>query len=214
MEPAKLIFTHCFAVKMEVRQSLTLSPTEKSLIRHSLLPTMNEKGLEATIFIEKPNESKYAFVESNSVYVTTCDENKAFDEFIYSSETAVILTIPMYISILTFFKNVWPDIQKNCESNFAKIRSELVPFQVTPYIHFTLSAVCNYEANIEDVSLLFEKRTEDKELPNLFRLHRNGRSIWLNAENMRSLAEVSLQHLVNTLYKAGYVDSDSQSDHA
>ena len=82
-----------------------------------------------------------------------------------------------------------------------------------PYIHFSLAATCHYKMMIEDAVLDF-KKTSDSELCNLFHLSRQNKWIWINADTMRTLAEASVETLVNTLYKAGYEDTHGHSDHA
>jgi len=67
---------------------------------------------------------------------------------------------------------------------------------------------------IEDAQLIFERSTEEPDLPNQFLLERNGRTVLLDADTMHSFAAGTVQDLVDHLYKAGYVDLCSQSDHA
>jgi len=198
---------------LQVVESCDISPSRSSLITHSFVANKTEKGVQATLFISPPQDPNFASVQSNSVYLATCNENEAFDEFKYSSQNAVVLTIPMYITLLQFFRSNWPKIKENLEIQFSKIRKQAVPIQLDPHIHFSLAARCCYEMMIEDAFLQFKKTTDD-DLANMFCLERHGKSVWLNADTMQKLAESSVQTLVNTLYKAGYKDEDIQSEHA
>jgi hypothetical protein len=199
---------------MQVYQNVHFRPIRTSLISHTYLSSSKERGIQAKIFIETPKDEKYREVQSNSVYLTTCDKNRTFEDFEVASQTAVILTIPLYISILSFFQKNWPEIKKHCLLNFSRIQKEVIPFQITPYIHYTLAAACKYETKIEDAQLIFERSTEEPDLPNQFLLERNGRTVLLDADTMHSFAAGTVQDLVDHLYKAGYVDLCSQSDHA
>jgi hypothetical protein len=189
-----------------------MSPTRSSLITHSILSTNKEPGIEATIFLEPPKDPAFKMIQPNSVYLTTCKENQAFDEFIYSSQQAVVLTIPMYITLLQFFRAQWPDMKQKMEIEFSKICKQTAPIQLDPHIHFSLAATCHYKMMIEDAFLDF-KKSSDSELPNRFHLLRENKWVWLNADTMQKLAEASVQTLVNTLYKAGYEDTNIHSDH-
>jgi hypothetical protein len=199
---------------LQVVESCNVSPSRSSLITHTYMSTNTEKGIQATIFIQPPKNPNYKYVQPNSVYLTTCKENQPFDEFIYSSQEAVVLTIPMYITLLQFFRAKWPEMKKNVDIQFTKLRNETLPIRLDPYIHFSLEALCHYEMAIEDAFLDFKKSTDDDDAKaNVFYLERNGKAVWLNADTMQKFAEASVESLVNTLYKAGYVDPVSQSEH-
>ena len=197
---------------LQVVESCTLSPTRSSLITHSVVSTSKEPGIQATIVLEPPKDPNLKMIQPNSVYLTTCKENEAFDEFIYSSQEAVVLTIPMYITLLQFFRATWPDVKKKMEIEFSKICKQTAPIQLNPHIHFSLAATCHYKMMIEDAFLDF-KKTSESEVSNTFLLSRQNKWIWLNADTMHNLAEASVQTLVNTLYKAGYEDTQGHSDH-
>jgi hypothetical protein len=202
-----------FPVKMlHVAESCKMSPCRSSLITHSYLATKTEKGIQATLFIEPPQDPNYSFVPAKSVYLVTCQENQAFSDFFQTYQNAVLLTIPMYITVLQFFRSNWPQMKQNVEIQFLKIRNSPFPIELDPHIHFSLSATCSYEMALEDAVLGFEKTSDDYS-PITFYLSRHGQSVWLNADTMQKLAEASAQTLVNTLYKAGYQDSTSQSEH-
>jgi hypothetical protein len=200
------------ATMLQIVESCTMSPSRSSLITHSYVATQTEKGIQANIFIETPQDPNYSFVSSKSVYLVTCQENQAFTEFLKSHPNAVILTIPMYITVLQFFRVNWPNMKNNVEIQFSKIRKNPSPIELDPHIHFSLSAICSYEMALEDAVLGFQKTSDDFS-PTIFYLTRNGQSVLLNADTMQKLAEATTQTLVNTLYKAGYVDSTSQSEH-
>ena len=197
---------------LQVVESCTMSPSRSSLITHSYVATKTEKGIEASIFIETPQDPKYSFVQSKSVYLNTCQENQAFTEFLQSYTTAVILTIPMYITVLQFFRVNWPKMKETVEMQFSRIRKNPAPIELHPNIHFSLSATCTYEMALEDAQLGFQKTSDDSS-PTQFYLTRYGQSVWFNADTMQTLAESTTQTLVDTLYKAGYEDVTSQSEH-
>jgi hypothetical protein len=199
---------------LQVVESCNVSPSRSSLLTHSYMSTNTEKGIQATIFIQPPKDPSFEFVQPNSVYLTTCKENEPFDEFIYSSQEAVVLTIPMYITLLQFFRANWPAMKEKVKIQFNKIRNQTFPIQLDPYIHFSLAAMCHYEMAIEDAFLDFKKSTDDDDTSaNEFCLERNSKTVWLNADTMQKFAEASVESLVNTLYKAGYVDPVSQFEH-
>ena len=118
---------------LQVLQNVHVSPTRSSLITHSYVATKVEKGIQATLFIKAPKDPNFAAVQSNSVYLTTCNENHSFDDFFYSYQHAVVLTIPMYIRLLQFFRATWPKIKQHVENEFTKI-GEHLPIQVDPHI--------------------------------------------------------------------------------
>ena len=197
---------------LKVAESCNISPTRSSLITHAIVATKKHKGIQATIFIAPPKKPEFAAIQSNSVYLLSCNENEAFEEFLHASEKAVILTIPIYIAMLQFFRAKWPPMKENIEIQFAKIRKPDHPIELDPYIQFSLAATCSYEMAIEDALIGFQKCSDDSS-PIMFYVNRNGKSVWLNADTMNKLADASVQTLVNTLYKAGYKDCNIQSEH-
>ena len=198
---------------LQVLESCNITPSRTSLITHTYVANKMEKGIQATVFIHPPKDPKFAYVLANSVYLNVCNENTPFEEFEYSCPNAVVLTIPMYITLLQFFRSNWPKIKSNLDIQFSKIRKQALPIELDPYIHFSLAATCCYEMSIGDARLYFRKTTDDDDLPNLFSLERQGKCVCLNADTMQKLAEASVQTLVNTLYKAGYEDQTVQSEH-
>ena len=197
---------------LQVVESCKMSPSRSSLITHSYVATKTEKGIQATLLIDPPQDPNYEFIQAKSVYLVTCKENQAFEEFIYSYQHAVVLTIPMYITVLQFFRANWPRMKENIEMQFSKIQNQPFPIELDPHIHFSLAATCSYEMALEDAVLGFEKCSDDSS-PYNFYLKRQDKVVWLNADTMQKLAESSVQTLVNTLYKAGYEDPTSQSEH-
>jgi hypothetical protein len=165
----------------------------------------NEKGIQATIFIDPPADESFREAKPNTTYLISCNQNDSFEDFVTSYQNAVDLTIPMYITILQFFRSNWPKMKENVQFQFDQICKEAIPIQLDPHIHFTCAAKCNYEMTMEDASMFFIKNSEDN-VENEFEIKRNGKSVFLNADTMHKLAEASIETLVDILYKAGYTD--------
>jgi hypothetical protein len=185
-------------------QAFTVVPLATSQIIHSKLSTFTTDGFQANIFIDKPTPVEYDFVQPNSVYLITAKKNCPFEPFLESHEKAVVISIPMYINLLEFFKSTWPKVKERMEKQFKKIRQGTMPIEVEPHIQFMLEASVCYESWINDAFLYFKKSSADFS-PNTIHLQRDDKSILVNAEVMNELSQ-SAESLVDFLYRAGFID--------
>jgi hypothetical protein len=185
-------------------ESLTIIPSSNSHITHSLPSSLNEPGIEANIFINRPVEEdpEYANVEPLSVYLVSVEKSQSFLPFKNSKESSLVLPLSVYISILEFFYQKWPDMKSDLEKKFKLIRRKRNPYQVNTNIHFYLSGTAYFERWFQDTFLFFKKCSTDF-TPNTFHLQRGGKNIDIDPDVMFSLAQ-SYQGLLHILYQAGY----------
>ena len=114
----------------------------------------------------------------------------------------MILSIPMYINLLQFFKVTWPEVKERMEKQFKRIRKRTMPIEVDSHIHFMLEGSVCYECWINDAFLHFKKGSTDF-TANVFHVQRNNKSVLMNPDVMNELAQ-SADTLVDFLYRAGY----------
>lgn len=185
--------------------AFTVVPLATSQIIHSKLSSFTTEGFQANIFIDKPTPIEYDFVEPNSVYLFTANRNCPFETFLEAHEKALVISIPMYINLLEFFKTTWPLVKERMETQFKKIRQGTMPIEVDPHIQFMLEASVCYECWINDAFLYFKKSSADFS-PNMIHLQKQSKSILIDAEVMNELAQ-SADSLIDFLCRAGFVDS-------
>ena len=186
-------------------ESFTVVPLATSHIVHAKSSTFTTDGVQANIFIEKPSDLDYAFVQPDSVYLVTSKKNCPFAPFLEAQEKAVMVSIPMYINLLQFFKVTWPQVKERMEKQFKKIRQRTLPIEVDPHIHFMLEGSVCYECWINEAFLHFKKSSTDF-TASVFHVQRDNKSVLINPDVMHELAQ-SAETLVDFLYRAGFNDS-------
>jgi len=85
-------------------------PKPYSPIVQLLEASDTKPGFRATIFVQSNRilNEEYPFTaEPNTVYLSTSEVNQMFENFSNCFENSVVVTIPVYIQILLFFKNFW-----------------------------------------------------------------------------------------------------------
>ena len=108
-------------------ESLTLIPSSTSHITHSMASTLNEQGIQAHIFINRPLEEGYSAVEPLTVYLVAVDKSELFLPFELIKDKAMIISLPVYISLLEFFHSRWPTMKLDLEKKFKLIRRKKTP---------------------------------------------------------------------------------------
>jgi len=183
-------------------ESLTLIPSSTSHITHSMASTLNEQGIQAHIFINRPLEEGYSAVEPLTVYLVAVDKSELFLPFELIKDKAMIISLPVYISLLEFFHSRWPTMKLDLEKKFKLIRRKKNPYQLQTSIHIYLSGTAYFERWFQDAFLFFKKCSTDYTC-NLFHLQRAGKTLDLDPEVMCALAN-NYQGLLHILFQAGY----------
>jgi hypothetical protein len=184
--------------------AFAIVPSINSHITHSMSSTVTEQGIQANIFIERPEEPDYETIQPYSVHLVIAEKGLMFKKFKTARKEAVVLALPVYIQLLDFFQTTWPAIKAEMEATFRNIRKRNIPCEVASTIHFYLSGTAYYEKWFGDTFLHFKKCSTDF-TQGYFHLQRGGKSLLLNPEVMFALAQ-SKETLVQILYKSGYND--------
>jgi hypothetical protein len=189
--------------------SFTIVPSPTSHIVHSETSRMNEEGIQAHIFIEKPLDSTYESVEPNSVHLTTCIKGGTFEKFkLIKEENKLVMTLPVYLCLLEFFQVTWPTLKIEIEKKFKLIRRKNYPYELHSQIHFYHSGTAYYERWIGDVFLHYKKCSTDFTAGKVH-LRQGGKSLVVNPNVMQTLSNTR-SNLLETLYSAGYNDVNQQ----
>ena len=182
--------------------SFDIIPSINSHITHSELSKVTAMGIEAHIFIDKPDDKEFENVLPNTVYLVTVDKGAMLRKFKAVRDEAFILPLAMYFEILTFFQHVWPVMKLEMEEKFKQIRRRNCPYEVTPAIHFYHNGTAYYERWFEDIFMHFKKASTDY-THGYFQLQRGSSSIHLDPEVMCELAK-SREGLQCVLLRSGY----------
>jgi len=187
---------------------VTLIPSTNSHITHTMGSTINEQGIQAHIFINRPVEEEYADIQPLSVYLVTVDKAEHFLPFPSVKDKALVIPLAVYINLLEFFHLRWHSIKTEVEKKFKLIRRKKNPYQIDTCIHFYLSGTVYFERWFNDVFLCFKKCSTDF-TPLFISLQRASNIMNVDPEVLAALA-ASYENLLNILYQAGY---NHQSDY-
>jgi len=122
---------------------------------------MYTPGLYAAIFVKSPNPKTAQFnidVEPLSVYLAESESGTRFKPFNEISQCAVVVSIPGYLELLKFFRDVWPEMESAMNLRIADMRSLSMPLKIEPGLGFLGHGMCKFEKKIGDSGRLRIKK--------------------------------------------------------
>jgi len=148
-----------------MKLSFQTIPDFDSPVIHSYPAGEIEGGLYCAIFFEKPPTLTDTFpmkCQGQSVYVISCPKGECFKAFNLAAHTAIVLSIPDYISLLTFFRDQWPEQEKSMNAQIEAMQKLNVPIQMDSGLEFYQhgSSQCSIVFD-NNVRLLCRKESKD-----------------------------------------------------
>lgn len=184
--------------------SFTVVPSASSHITHSMFSNPLSPGIQAHIFIEKPeNEDEYGSIEPLTVYLTGVEKGQIFLPFSAIKNDAIVVPLPTYIRILKFFYQSWPNMKIDLEKTFKLIRRKNNPYRINDSIHFYHSGTAYFERWFDDIFVYLKKCSTDY-TPLQVQFQRAGKAaLQLDPDVLCALSQ-SYQGLLHILFQVGY----------
>jgi len=199
----ELVFLFFFFKAMA--DPLRIVPSINAHITHTKLAKLQEEGIQANIFIERPPEEGFECVQPNSVYLVASLKGVAPPKFkSLTPDQHFRVSIATYLNLLQFFEMGWPNVKIDIEKKFKQLKKKNSAYELHADIHFYNNATVYYERWIDDLFIYFKKCSSSTD-PGQFFLQQGAQSLALNPDVLHALSK-SRSQLADVLFKAGYND--------
>lgn len=113
-------------------------PDNNTPLIHLVPSNENEPGLFCAIFFEQNELTDYfpMMAECPAVYLIASNRAECFKSFGMSAHTALILGIPTYLELLSFFKDHWKKIEAKINAQTEAMRQGKNPIPMEMGLHF------------------------------------------------------------------------------
>jgi len=185
-------------------------PNLNSVMRHRIASSETQPGYCATIFIDKPNPDStgiYFPVEANTVYIQTVEKGDFFRPFDEVANDCVVLSIPMYVALLNYFKESWAaDASKvTCDTLLMTSPVEDIDFCQTFF--FTGHGRGVLEVSIDTATLGIFRESMQPSGKFFMNLYHNGKTVELCPDTMVYISQF-LENLLLHLISNNFIIED------
>lgn len=133
-------------------------------IVQEITATSDTHGIQTTLFLQSvpPNDLIKTVVRSNTAYLTTTDPGtKEFAPFDLNTKPVLKMPIELYLELLNFFAETWPEVEKEIEKTCTKIRNMKAPKTKTENLEINLEGSCDYQTWFDDIFFHYHKTSHN-----------------------------------------------------
>ena len=127
---------------------LQVIPEVDSPITHSMGSSDKSGGIQASIVLKRPEPffyDDYFADDDQVVYLTSSNEAEFFDPLFIAKEKALVITIGVYLNILKFMQDSWPEIKKAIKDKILLLQDKSFPLRLAPNVTMASDGHVVYE---------------------------------------------------------------------
>ena len=188
---------------------LQVIPETDSPITHQMSSSNKQGGIQASIFLKRPHAFFYRDTldddDEETVYLTSTNIAEFFEPFFISKNYALIMTLGVYLNILRFMKDSWPEILKAIKDKIFLLQNPCFPVQLAHNITLLSEGNVVFVRWFDECFLFYFESSKDKPgTQRLIHLQIKNKSIQLEPEVLYNMS-LKYDALLNILTRAGYI---------
>ena len=183
-------------------------PETDSPITHQMSSNHKEGGIQATIFLKRQEPFFYHDIleddDEERVYLTSSNIAEFFQPFFLTKDNALIMTLGVYLNILKFMKESWPEIFKAIQDKISLLKDHTYPLTLAKNVTFASDGHVVYERWFDECFFFyFESSKDGPGTKRFIHLQIQNKSIQLEPDVLFNMS-YQLDPLLNILTRAGY----------
>ena len=183
-------------------------PEADSPITHQMSSNHKEGGIQAVIFLKRHEPFFYHDIleddDEERVYLTSSNVAEFFQPFFLTKDNALIMTLGVYLNILKFMKESWPEILKAIQDKISLLKDHTYPLKLAQNVTFVSDGHVVYERWFDECFFFyFESSKDARDTKRFIHLQIQNKSVQLEPD---VLYNMSFQYdaLLNIVTRAGY----------
>ena len=189
--------------------TLYVTPETDSPIFHTMSSSEKQGGIQATIFLKRPPilffYDIYNDDNEETVYLSSTNKGEFFDPIFVSKNEAVVMTLGVYLSILKFMKESWPDISQAIREKVSLLSDQSFPVKLAKNVTFCSDGHVVYERWFDECFFhYFESSSDKPEKKRLIHLQIQNKSIQVEPDVLHNMS-FQFEALLNIVTRAGYI---------
>ncbi len=187
---------------------LQVIPEVDSPITHSMGSSDKSGGIQASIVLKRPEPffyDDYFADDDQVVYLTSSNEAEFFDPLFIAKEKALVITIGVYLNILKFMQDSWPEIKKAIKDKILLLQDKSFPLRLAPNVTMVSDGHVVYERWFDQCFFFyFESSNDAPNQKRLIHLQVQNKSVQLEPDVLYNMS-FQYEMLLNILTRAGYI---------
>jgi hypothetical protein len=188
---------------------LQVIPETDSPITHNMSSNDKLGGIQATIFLKRPKPFFYHDILDDDneeiVYLTATNVAEFFEPFFISKENALVMTLGVYLNILRFMKESWPEILKAIKDKICLLKNPCFPLKLAHNINLLSEGNVVYERWFDECFFFYYESSKDVPgTKRLIHLQIRNKSVQVEPEVLYNMS-FQYESLLNIVTRAGYI---------